>query len=616
MFKIALFRRCIFLLCMLMEWSAFSSPSDGQEERQKSTQAAYVPATYDFHLEHAWLTMQDGVRLAVDYYKPIPKTSDEKFPIVLEVLPYRKDDSFAMRDYPIYSYFARRGIVGVRVDIRGTGASDGQVTDREYSDQEIADIREIINQLGREAWSNGNIGMQGKSWSANNAIITAMQRPPQLKALLLMHASNDLYANDIHDVDGGLHVDMFSVEIDTENMMPQAPNYPLDENYFRNRFDVKPWVLTYLNHQQDGDFWRKNRSLFTNYASINIPIYAIGGLLDGYRDFVPEMLTHMQVPIKAEMGPWNHAFPHTGLPGPNYEWRQSAVRWWLHWLNGKDTGIMQEPLNTIFMRGYVPPDAKLEMTPGSFWSNKRIPETTSAKFILQKDNRLSSIAEEVAVLSHKYRPDEGLGMMNWWGEATSDMKECDKCTLLFESPPMDETKYLLGFPEVQLNVSTDKPLAYWIVRLEDVAPDGAISLITGGLINASQRISRLAPQPIPINQFFKIHLPLHYTTWTFEKGHRIRLAISNAQFPMIWPTPHNMTTQLKVGDAHSSVLLLPFSSASALPAPKLLPVEPIEKRPATAWLNSLALTPFRITYDRKKHLTVADADESSSCLKQ
>jgi uncharacterized protein len=594
--------KCVFICFFSIIYALTAAALDQQ----------FFPPSYDFKLEHDWLTMPDGVRLSVDYYKPIPQREGEKFPVVLEVLPYRKDDSFAMRDYPVYSYLARRGIVGVRVDIRGTGSSDGRVSDREYSDQELEDIREIIKQLAAFPWSNGNIGMQGKSWSAINAIITAMQRPRNLKALLVMHGSNDLYGNDIHDWDGGLHIDMFSLEIDTENMMPQSPDYPIDENYFHSRFNVKPWIFLYLHHQRDGDFWRKNRSLFTDYNSINIPIYAIAGLLDGYRDTVPEMLMNMTVPMKAEMGPWNHAFPHNGVPGPNYEWRQNAVRWWQHWLNGKETGIMREPLNVIFLRGYVAPDTRLRVTPGSFVSVNRIPKVTPLTFILQNENRLGFTDEETAILKLKYQPDVGFGSMNWWGEATGDMREVEKGSLIFESAPLAKTQYILGFPEVNLTVAGDKPLADWIVRLEDLAPDGSVSLVTGGLINSSQRLSRLHPQALPINRFVEIYFPLRYTTWTYQKGHRIRLAISNAQFPMIWPTPHNMTTQIKVGNARSSVLVLPFVTRNNLAAAKMLPVEASEERPGASWIHALELTPFRISYDRRNHLTIANADESMS----
>jgi predicted acyl esterase len=81
------------------------------------------PPVYEFEISRDWLTMEDGVRLSVTYFKPIPQKRNEKFPALLELLPYRKDDLFYLRDYPLFAYFVRRGYVVAKVDIRGTGSS-------------------------------------------------------------------------------------------------------------------------------------------------------------------------------------------------------------------------------------------------------------------------------------------------------------------------------------------------------------------------------------------------------------------------------------------------------------------------------------------------------------
>lgn len=88
--------------------------------------------------------MPDGVRLAVTYWKPVPRNSREKFPVVLEMIPYRKDDSSYMSEYSQNAYLARRGIAVAQVDVRGTGSSEGMLVNREYSDAELNDqlIRE------------------------------------------------------------------------------------------------------------------------------------------------------------------------------------------------------------------------------------------------------------------------------------------------------------------------------------------------------------------------------------------------------------------------------------------------------------------------------------------
>ena len=121
------------------------------------------PPVYEFEIERDWLTMKDGVRLSVTYFKPIAKKKNEKFPVLFEFLPYRKDDLFYLRDYPLFTYFVRRGYVIAKVDIRGTSTSEGMVPSREYSETELNDAVEIIDHLSRAPWTNGNVGMWGKS---------------------------------------------------------------------------------------------------------------------------------------------------------------------------------------------------------------------------------------------------------------------------------------------------------------------------------------------------------------------------------------------------------------------------------------------------------------------
>jgi uncharacterized protein len=94
---------------------------------------------YGVRMERVWIPMKDGVRLAATLYMPEGAKPGEKFPALLDYLPYRKNDSTAAGDYPKNAYFARRGDVGARVDIRGFGASQGRPTDREYSEQEQTD---------------------------------------------------------------------------------------------------------------------------------------------------------------------------------------------------------------------------------------------------------------------------------------------------------------------------------------------------------------------------------------------------------------------------------------------------------------------------------------------
>jgi len=530
----------------------------------------YYPAEHKVTIERATVEMKDGVKLAVTYYKPADASPEKKYPIVINMVPYRKDDLFYAGDYGMYTYLAQRGIAFARIDIRGTGGSDGVLVDREYSDNELRDLQSCIAQFAALPWCNGRIGMQGKSWAGFNALMMAMRQPPALKALLVAHASEDLYANDVHNWDGVLHLDIFAEEVETENLMPKSPDYVLDAAYFKNRFDHEPWIITDLKHQRDGKYWRDGRSLFTAYDRVKVPIYAIGGLLDGYRDYAVGILDHVKTPVKAEFGPWNHAWPNDGSPGPRYDNWQAAVRWWKQWLCGEETGIMREPKLTAFVRGTVPARDDYETAPGRYESfSWPIKEAVEETLQLTAEGKLRDEAGKAAELTVPVDPAAGIDAGSWWGERAPDMKNETGGCLIFDSAPLTSPKVLVGRPVAHLRVAAGAPLANWSVCLEDVHPDGSVSLITGGAANGSQRESRTHPKALKPGQFFDLEVGLHFTSCTFAKGHRIRLTVSNAQFPMLWPTPYLAPTKLAVGGGVSA-LKLPLLTGPGGPVDFLL----------------------------------------------
>lgn len=560
---------------------------------------------YDFEVIREWIKMEDGVRLSATFFKPVAKQDNEKFPVLFEFLPYRKDDAFYLRDYPLYSYFARRGYVAAKIDIRGTGSSEGLVPPREYSEVELEDAEDCIRQLAEAPWSNGNVGMWGISWGGFNAIQVAMRRPPELKAILAMDATDDLYHDDVHYIDGAFHIDQYELSIDTDLGLPKWPDYPLDDEYFKNRFNAYPWLLTYLKQQTDGEFWRKN-SLRWNYASIQIPVFLIGGLLDGYRDSIPRMLENMNLPMKAVIGPWPHAWPDNGVPGPNYEWRREIVRWWDYWLKGKNTGIMDEPRFAVYVRDSHLPDVRLQTTPGHWrYEEWPIQRTDWLTLYPSKSHRLNLSAGVAWIDRLKYIPSSGIAALYWWGDPTGDMRHEDAESLVYNGEVLDESLEIIGFPRVRLKVSADAKLAHWVVRLEDVHPDGRVSLVAGGLINGAQRNSRLFPEYLNPGEMYELEIPLHFTTWTFKPGHHIRMAISNALFPMIWPTPYPMTTQLFVGGEFTR-LELPVIPFAQKPIPNFYPPEGREERPDARPLESPGW-PY-------KHVVTRDLDRSTTTV--
>ena len=542
-----------------------------------SNQVRLPDLTYEgIEIKEAWIPMPDGVRLAVSLFMPADRDQSAKFPVLLEYLPYRKDESRKGR-FAVFSYFVARGYVVARVDIRGTGASQGKLIEYEYTSQELKDGEMVIDWLSKQPWSTGKVGMFGISWGAFNSIQMAMRNPPALKAIVALMGTDDLFHDDVHFIDGMMHVDSYEFGQDLANILPAPPDYFLDEAYFRKRFDTEPWLLIYKRHQRDGQFWNR-ASLNSNYSSIKIPTFVIGGWYDGYRDSVPRMLEKLEAPVKGIVGPWAHAWPHQPYPEPGIEWRHEAVRWFDYWLKGNDTGIMDEPRLAVYVRKWHPPGV-VEKVPGYWRWEKGWPIDRTQKLALyaQADHSLSCFkSKEGNGQNHRLRyiPTVGVeaaGNVNWWGDFAWDQRGTDAYSLVYDTEPLEKDLEILGFPRAILYVSADVPQAHWIVRLSDVAPDGTVTQVAGAGLNGAHRNSAEKPEALVPGQVYKLEFDLHFTSWVFPKGHRLRLAVNNAIWPMIWPTPFAMTTTMAVDGLNASHVVLPVIPQSELSQPNFLP---------------------------------------------
>ena len=528
-------------------------------------------------IETAWLSMPDGVKLAADLYMPVTSAPGERFPVLLEYVPYRKDESRA-RNYSLYSYFVEHGYVVARVDIRGTGNSQGRTIPYEYSDIELDDGEVVIDWLARQDWSTGQVGMFGISWGGFNSIQMALRQPPALKAFIALMATEELYQEDVHYIDGIMHTDSWMMSHDLYNSMPAAPDFTMDEQWLRDRFEVKPSVYTYMRQQRDGPFWDR-ASARGRYDQIKIPGFHIGGWYDGYRNSLPRMLENVQAPVKAMIGPWDHYFPHNAWPEPQMEWRHEAVRWWDHWLKGIDTGIMDEPAFAVYVRDWHPPEPSLERVAGHWrweegWPIERIRDEV---YFARDDHSLSPVAGEESVHSLDYQASVGLeggGSVMWWGNIPPDQQPMDDKSLVYDSAPLDAPLEILGLPRALLNVAANAARANWIVRISDVSPDGQVTQVTGAGFNGTHRNSARQPEDLVPGEYIDLDIEMQFTSWVFPAGHRIRIAVSNAMWPMLWPTPFPMTTQLNLGGSQGARLILPMVPKADRPVPAFKKPQP------------------------------------------
>ena len=498
-------------------------------------------------IEHAWLHLSDGTRLAARIWLP-EDAEDDPVPAVLEYLPYRKTDGTVVRDAKRQPYLAGHGYAAVRVDMRGTGDSDGVLTD-EYTEQEQDDALEILAWIAGQPWCTGNLGMWGISWGGFNSLQIAARRPPGLEAIMTMCASDDRYADDVHYRGGcvlGLDMLHWSSSMLTWNARPPDPRLYGDgwrEEWMRRLETLTPWVEHWLGHQRRDEYW-KHGSVCEDYSAIECPVYAVGGFVDGYTNAVPRLLEGLSVPRKGLIGPWAHAFPDDALPGPSIGFLQEAVRWFDHWLKGTENGVMDEPMLRVWMQDSVPPRPMYDVRPG--------------RWVAEPDWPSSGIGSRVWELPLD-EPRELLGFQAngteagvWCAEGQSadlaaDQRPDDALSLTFDSAPLEEPLEILGFPEVRLELAVDRPSALLAVRLCDLAPDGSSALVTRGILNLAHRESHEHAEPLEPGRRYEVRVPLDVITHSFPAGHRLRVAVSPTYWPWAWPSPEPVRLTLFSG---------------------------------------------------------------------
>jgi putative CocE/NonD family hydrolase len=528
-------------------------------------------------LENLYLRMPDGVRLNAFLYLPAGLPSGEKIPCLLETMPYRYGP---LKD----SYPARHGYASLFVDVRGTGGSEGIPT-TEYSVEEYEDIDRVIDWLSKQPWSNGNVGMYGGSYGAFNSVWTAAAvKPPALKAVFAMCGTDDRYTDDIHHPGGAmLMVDnSWALAMVTSNAMPGAPGLELDSKASLDRWETPPWIQGFLHHQVDGPYYRRG-SLAPGYERLAVPTYLVGGYLDVYQNFVPRIMRYATHAVtKGLLGPWHHSLTE---PGPKIDIENALmVRWFDHWLKGKDTGILREPRLSFYMprwrrqsfryTGDVPGEwrgvdewPETAFKPGLRFFLRPEPEVAPERALVMdpspgQGGRLSGEAGPASALKLRYYPGTG-GNASSFGPTTGegyyglDHRAEDVWGLTFDTPPLREPVEILGFPRARLFVSATAPVATWIVRLCDVAPDGTSYLIHRGFLNGTHRRSHTRPEALVPGEIYEIEVELMCVGYRFEPGHRIRVVVTNADFPVLWPSPHAMTTVLYAGGERPSHVDLP-----------------------------------------------------------
>ena len=545
------------------------------------------------------IPLPDGTRLAAKLWRP---KGAGRYPAILEYLPYRYRDGTRTRDQSMHGWLAAQGYACLRVDIRGMGDSEGVLHD-EYSEQELADGCDLIAWIADQGWCDAQVAMIGISWSGFNGLQIAARQPPALKTVITVGSTDDRYATDVHYIGGCLSKDNFdwSATMLAQNDLPPDPAIVGEawREMWRQRMEAnEPWAHLWFRHQRRDAYW-KHGSVCEDFSKVKVPVYAVSGWADNYSESVPRLLAGLSGPRRGLIGPWAHSYPHDVTVEPAIGWLQEVVRWCDHWLKGRDTGIMEEPMLRAWVQESAAPATCYAERPGRWvgedrWPSPRIPGEVwplGAGGAFDGRPGLRAVKSPLWV---------GLtaGEVGRYGEDADwpmDQRVDDAGSLVWLSDPLTERLEILGAPKLRLRIAADRPMALASVRLNDVAPDGASTRVCLGMLNLTHRNSPEHPEPLEPGRFYEVEVELDDIGHAFPAGHRVAVSLSSTYWPIAWPSPDLVTLTV---DCVGSALVMPVRKPRVEDA-GLRAFDPPVKGPDTPQDHaSVASThPRRVTHD-------------------
>jgi predicted acyl esterase len=504
-------------------------------------------------IEQIWIPMRDGCRLAARLWLP-EGAERSPVPAVIEYIPYGKRIGTRDRDDAMHRWFAGHGLAAVRIDLRGSGESEGVLRD-EYLPQEQEDGVEAIRWIAAQPWCTGSVGLIGKSWGGFNALQIAARRPPELRGIVTVCSTDDRYKDEIHYMGGCLLNDNLWWGATFFQLVVQPPDPELVGSNWRSMWlerleAAEPHVLRWLQHPLADEYWKQG-SVRYDYGAIACPVFAVGGWADGYTSVIPRLLSGLRVPSRGLVGPWGHAYPHDASPGPSIGFLQEALRWWESCFGegrgdrrpGRRESMPQlppsesEPRYRVWMPESVPAGFRGEDRPGRWvaeanWPSPRIRPRV---FRLAPDRLGDAVVSAQLTIGSPQTTGRASG--NWLVANLRDQREDDAHSLCFDSEVLTERLEILGAPEVKVVVASDRPAAFLMARLCDVSPDGSSTRVSYGVINLTHDAAHESWQPLEPGRPIEVTLRLKDLAHVFPPGQRVRLALSNASWPLLWPSP-------------------------------------------------------------------------------
>ena len=510
--------------------------------------------------------MSDGTRLSARIWLPSDAETAPKAAI-LEYIPYRKRDLVRARDERNHVYFSQHDFVSIRVDMRGSGDSEGNMEDM-YGTRELSDAEEVIEWTAAQPWCNGRVGMMGTSWGGTSSLQMAMAKPTELKAVIAVCATDNRFEDDIHYIGGCVTTDTIEWAATLPAILASPPDpQNLGEGWRdiwmrrleKSTFPVENWIA----HQKFDDYWGQGSVGQVNKA-FDCPVLLIGGWCDRYSNTIINCLSRDPVNCWGIIGPWGHHYPDQASPGPGISFQRVAVRWWNHWLNDIENDAPNDPKLTVWMGSFDEPRDKIDRRTGFWTTLQKWPcGQTESETLFFCDQSLQT--EPNAIDSNKIIPVDpavgcSAGDSGYFGRVGGlplDQRADDERSLVFETAPLAEAIDMLGSAHLNLSIAADQKNAQIAARICDVAPNGSIAQVSLAVRNLA--LSDDLKSPVTLRQNIASTYAINFPNkaYRFEAGHRLRLSISGSYWPLIWPSPRFSKLSLSTANCFLRIPLYP-----------------------------------------------------------
>ena len=505
--------------------------------------------------------------IAATRYEPIEAESPR--PTLLHYTPYRKDDWGYVRWYPFFSRLVERGYEVVDADLVGTGASTGTKA-KPYSLEEGKHAAEIVEWLAEQPWSNGRVGMFGFSYTGMTAMRTAIEAPEPLEAIATLHSGLTTYPRRgvkssslvVSGAIGNKAASWFSM-IQAMRALPPRRRHSDRGRWatvWRTRLEElrknEPWLFDFIEHESPkDDYWDEVDMPIDGIQSVDVPHLAVRGFRDSYVHPATKFLPDSDGQTRLVLGPWRHTIPNSGVECQVDHFTQ-LTEWFDHFLRDKANDMPDRNVVEYWTEWRDGDETDGVWRGRDSWSTADN-TTETLSYAVSADGLVPPTGLESAdKFEYEYDHTVGVHSVMRTGPAM-DPSDDDARSLTFESDPLEQAIELTGTGSATVRFEATTPDPIVAIRVADVSPTGSATLVTNGHLRASHRVDHSDPKPLTPGEEYHVSFPLQPKSYVFREGHRIRVSISAAYFPMMLPTDTHGSILVRSGPEHPTGITFP-----------------------------------------------------------